>query len=132
MNPIAENTSDGLVSEEAPTVKAVAAMKPLAKPGRDDRKSCRCTVPQEHQFCELKVGDDVLLALLVDQSAGGFAVLVDRLDGLKIGEKVDLNTDMGTFTVRIVHINEVAPPKDVAIDRCFRVGVKKTHRFFLF
>ena len=47
--------------------------------GRDQRKSFRCTVADTCQRCELKVGSHLLPARLLDESAGGFAVLVDHL-----------------------------------------------------
>ena len=133
-DPIAKKMPDvyPLEEEDSTDEPIVTGTKSIAKQGRDERKSCRCTVPQDRQACELKVGANVLLALLVDKSAGGFGVLVDRLGGLKTGEKAELHTDMGQFTVRIVHIREVALPKDTALDTCFLVGMKKARRFLLF
>ena len=63
--------------------------------GRDDRKSTRNQVSKARQSCELKVGTGVVPALLVDESRGGFAILIDRLEGLKRGKKAKLHTDMG-------------------------------------
>ena len=72
-------------------------------------------------------------ASLVNESKDGFAVLIDRLDGLKIGKKAELHTDMGRFTVRIVYIDKVGQPIDAAFksDCWFRVGMKKARSFFL-
>ena len=87
-------------------------------------------MPQARQSCELKVGTKVLSASLVNESKGGFAVLIDRLDGLKIGKKVELHTNTGWFTVRIVYINKVAPPENAApeCDSWFRLGMKIKQR----
>ena len=42
------------------------------------------------------------------------SVLIDRLDGLKVGKKVELHTNIGSFMVRIVYINKVVPPRNAA------------------
>jgi hypothetical protein len=129
-----ESVSECLSSEDMQIVDWAADEEPPAIPGRDERRSCRFVVPHTQQACEMKVGTQTLLGALVDMSEGGFAVLVARLDGLKVGRKVELNTDMGRFTVRITYINEVARPKKAASgsDFWFRLGMKKTRRFFLF
>jgi hypothetical protein len=129
MNPIVQTMPKSLVAEEQPTGE-----EPLAKLRRDSRKSCRSTVPKERQACELKVGANVSSALLANESKHGFAVLIDRLNGLKIGKKAELHTDMGRFTVRIVYINKVGQPIDAAFqsDCWFRVGMKKARSFSLF
>jgi hypothetical protein len=130
MNAILQKVRKLLVSEEEPTNKATTGTEPDAKPGRDERKSCRCRVPKERRSCELKVGDNVLSALLANESKRGFAVLIERLGGLKVGEKAELHTEWGWFKVRIVFINEVAPPED-ADPKCaswFQVGMKVRRR----
>ena len=84
-------------------------------------------MPKVRQSCELKVGIRVLSALLVNESHGGFTVLIDRLDSLTVGKKVELHTDMEGFMVRIIYINKVARPKDAAAkcDSWFQLGMKK-------
>ena len=69
-------------------------------------------------------------ALLVNESQGGFAVLVDRPDGLKIGKKVELRTNMGWFMVRVVYINKAARPINAApgCDSWFQAGVRIKQR----
>jgi hypothetical protein len=116
------------------TEEAESGPQTIAKPGREERKSVRVLVPQARRACQLKVGSSVLPALMVDRSASGFAVLIDCLDGLKAGKKVELNTDAGHFKVRIVYINKAARPKDAptASDSYFRVGLKKARSFRLF
>ena len=106
-------------------------------PGREDRKSSRIAVPAARQSCELKVGDDLLSALLVDESRGGFAVLIDRLEGIELGKKADLRTDRGWFKVRIVYIAEAAPHahpahSDPKCDSWFRLGLRKASSFLMF
>ena len=90
--------------------------------------------PKARQSCELKVGTGVVPALLVDESRGGFAILIDRLEGLKRGKKAKLHTDMGWFVVRIVYIRKAARPSgsDSKCDTWFRVGLRKARSFFLF
>lgn len=111
-----------------PADEAMAGPKPIGTPRRDDRKSCRNVVPQARQSCELKTASNVLPALLVNESQGGFAVLIDGLDGIKIGKKVELHTDMGWFTVRVIYASKVASPNNVAPkgDAWYRLGIKKT------
>jgi uncharacterized protein YbcI len=134
MNPIAEKTPDILISEEAPTARAVAAMKPPAKTSRRQRKSCRRIVPVARQSCELKAGGKVLSASLVNESQGGFAVWTDSVDCLKTGEKVRLNTDQGWVTVRVVYVREVAKSQDASpkCDAWFQLGFKKAGGFLCF
>jgi hypothetical protein len=112
----------------------VAVKETPCVPGRDDRKSCRNPVPEARQSCELKLGDDVLPALLLDESRGGFAILADRLEGAKPGKKAKLHTDMGWFQVRIVYVREAARPAhaNTKSDRWFRLGLRKKRSFFLF
>jgi len=82
----------------------------------------------------LRVGSNVMPALLMDRSAGGFAVVIDRADGLKAGKKVELITDLGRFKVRVVYINKIAPPKDAPTqsDVWFRLGLKLARSFCFF
>lgn len=104
-----------------------------ASPGREDRRSPRYSVPLAQQPCVLEIDANALPASLVDMSEGGFAVLVERLEGLKIGKQIKLKTDMGCFTVHITYINEVAPPKKATSDAdCYyRLGMKKSRKSFL-
>jgi hypothetical protein len=130
MNPISQELPEFLTLDEESTDAAVAAVTALAKPGRDDRKSCRFNVPQARQSCELKVGHNVLSASLLNASRDGFAVLIDRTDGLSVGKKIELHTNMGWFTVRIVYINKVGRPQGVPpeCDSWFRVGMRIKRR----
>ena len=101
---------------------------------RDDRKSCRNPVPEARQPCELNVGDSIMPALLIDESRDGFAVMIDRLEGVKSGKRAKLRTDAGWVKVRIIYITKVAPPacSNPKSDCCFRLGLRKARSFFLF
>jgi hypothetical protein len=102
------------------------------KARQEDRKSNRAPVPRDKRSCELQVAGKLVPALLMDSSEGGFSILVESLDNLKIGKKVNLHLDENWVTVRIVYINKTARPKD-ANSQCeswFRLGVKKARRFF--
>jgi hypothetical protein len=114
------------------TNKTRADIQPAWKSQLDERKSCRCTVPEAQQSCEVKVGTNILSASLVNESEGGFAVLMHGVGDLRVGRKVQLHTSLGWSTVRVVHIEKVAGPKDAASegDPCFRLGLKKRGRFF--
>jgi hypothetical protein len=112
----------------------VIVKKPVAKKNRDERRSRRCPVPPDRQACELKIGSALLSAYLLNESEGGFCVVIDRLEELKTGDKVTIQTDAGTFTVRIVHIQQIVPPDGAPADSdsWFRLGVKKASRFSFF
>jgi uncharacterized protein YbcI len=131
MNPI-NKTAPPLASKKAPSAGAVARKKPPANLSRDKRRSNRRNVQQARQACELKVGANIVSALLVNESKTGFAVLTKRLADLKIGALIQLHTDNGFFTVRVVHVKEVARPRDAspAWRPKFRLGLKKEHGLF--
>lgn len=111
-----------------------APLKKSWSPSRNNRKSCRIAVPDARQSCELKVGAHLLSALLVDESKGGFSIMVDCLEGIKSGKRANLHTDMGWFKVRIVYIKKVARPAhaDPKCDCWFRLGLRKARSFLLF
>jgi hypothetical protein len=125
---------DHLSGNDALFGEAAIAQNKTVAPGRDDRKSYRYPMPKARQSCELKVGDDLLPAVLLDESKGGFAILIDRLNGLKSGKKAELHTDMGWFKVRIVYIKSAERPaySDPSSDCWFRLGLRKARSFFLF
>jgi hypothetical protein len=82
------------------------------KPSQDRRTACRYTVAECRQRCELKVDSHVLSARLVNESASGFAVVVDHRARLHVGQQAQLDTDSGSFAVRVVHIAAVRPTED--------------------
>jgi hypothetical protein len=130
MNPILQKVRKLLGSKGKPTDNAANGTEPPAKRSREERRSGRCRIPKEQQTCELKVGTSVLPALLVNESKRGFAALIDRLEGLKVGDKVELHTKWAWFKVRVVFINRVAPPEDAApgCASWFQVGMKVRQR----
>jgi len=127
MNPIAKKMFDIFGSEEALTDEATAGAKAAAKPGINDRASCRYIVPPKRQPCELKINANVVPASLENESNGGFAVLTDQLDGIKAGKKVELHVDKGWFTVRVVYVQEISDPLNTNPNRRrrSRLGLKK-------
>ena len=100
------------------------------KPIRDQRKSFRCAVAEARQSCELKVGPIVMPASLVDESSGGYAVVVDRPTGLDVNQTAELRTDAGWYAVRVVHITKVQPRQyeGVSLTRpgpWYRLGLRR-------
>jgi len=97
--------------------------------GRNRRESFRCAVADTRQNCAINVGSEVRQARLLNQSAGGFAVLVDRPADLNIGDTAELRTDAGWFTVRLVHVEEVEAINDDAVasqqSPWFRLGFSR-------
>ena len=101
---------------------------------RDERRASRSVVPEEKQPCEIKLKSTVLPATLLDVSSYGFSILLDRLEGFKVGRKAHLHTKMGRFLVKVVYIQSIARPDNApsGSDTWFRLGVKKARSFMLF
>ena len=96
----------------------------------NQRRSFRCKVVDAGRLCQLIVGADVLSARLLDESAGGFAVAVDRLAGLEVGQTAELRTDTGHFSVRVANVAETTPSEDANAPaeeqhRSFRLGLMR-------
>ena len=75
---------------------------------RDQRKSYRCAVDPTRQPCELQVGSRAAPAKLLDESAGGFSVLVHHPPELTLNQTARLRKDGNWFNVRVVHIQAIA------------------------
>jgi hypothetical protein len=101
---------------------------------RDERRATRSAVPKEKQPCEIKFKSTVLPATILDVSSYGFSILLDRLEGLKVGKKAHLHTKMGRYLIKVVYINSVAPPDGAppGSDTWLRLGLKKARSFMLF
>lgn len=101
-----------------------------AQKDRDQRQSFRCPVrgPSE---CVLEVGGATIPGQLVDESAGGFSVLVENPPESAIDQPARLRTDAGWFPVRIIHIqqqevsidNEDAGSEESPSKKCCRLGL---------
>jgi hypothetical protein len=126
MNPIAEQMPGFQIPEDWTTDEATTGAVPFGNSSRDERKSPRYGVPEARQSCELKIGAKILPASLVNESEDGFSVLIDRLDGLKSGKKVELHTHKGWYQVRIIYINMAARPAGAAPEcgSWYRLGMK--------
>jgi hypothetical protein len=129
MNPILPDAQDPRVSEQGPTEAATAGTTPPAQASQFERRAPRIPVPQVHQPCELKTQANIFGAALINESDTGFAVLIDRLDGLDIGVEVELHTDTEWMAVEIVYIKKVIPCASsvTKCDSLFQLGVRKTH-----
>ena len=127
MNPLTRKTPGTPISKRAPAAKPATAVEPCVESGKHKRKSARHIVPLDRQSCKLKVGGKVLSASLVNESRGGFAIWTDSVDSLKMGDKVQLHTDQGWFTARIVYLREVAKSQDAQTecDSWFQLGLEK-------
>jgi hypothetical protein len=79
----------------------------------DQRQTYRCPVADSRRKCALSFGGDPVSAILLDQSAGGFAALVQLADEPRVGLKAVLQTDSGQFNVRLAYVSRSLPPKDV-------------------
>jgi hypothetical protein len=65
--------------------------------------------------CELRLGSVVLPAMLLDESSGGFGVLVGGLPSISANQTAQLRNDRGWFDCRIVYAREVVPTKAVPV-----------------
>ncbi len=94
----------------------------------DQRSSFRCLVAESRRQCALRIGEETLPAWLIDESAGGFSVLVDRPLNLETEQTVLLQTDSGWFNVRVTSAVEVPPPEDCDVvepTEWFRLGLQR-------
>ena len=65
--------------------------------------------------CELRLGSVVLPAMLLDESSGGFGVLVGGLPSISANQRAQLRNDRGWFDCRIIYAREVVPTKAVPV-----------------
>lgn len=78
--------------------------------GGEKRSAFRCPVSQPEQGALLRVGKTQKMRVqLLDESAGGFAVLADRHPGVRDGDVVRLYTESGWHEVRVVHVRKHRP-----------------------
>jgi hypothetical protein len=69
----------------------------------NQRRSFRIAVAAEQRGARLRVEGRDYKVVLEDESAGGFAVLVDGALMLKAGDRLPLHTNSGWSIVRVVH-----------------------------
>ena len=97
----------------------------------EQRSSFRCPVAESRRQCALRIGKERMPAWLIDESAGGFSVLVDRPPNLEAEQTVLLQIDSGWFNVRVRSIVEVPPPEDCEVveseepTEWFRLGLQR-------
>jgi len=76
---------------------------------RNQRKSFRCPMTESRRQGVLVVGKTRLPVWLLDESAGGFAVLADAPPWVTENQRVQLVTDAGWFHVGVIHVRQVDP-----------------------
>ena len=76
----------------------------------DLRGSFRCPVAESRQHCVLHVGGELHPGRLLDESAGGFAVLLDKQPNVEVAQTALLQTDSGYFQVRVMYMAEAPTP----------------------
>ena len=77
--------------------------------GSEKRSAFRCRVPASERESVLRVGRKRIPVRVLDESAGGFAVLVGRRPGVAADDVVRLWTDSGWHEARVVHVCEHEP-----------------------
>lgn len=97
-------------------------------PQSQKRKSVRHRVPPGQQSCEWKVEANQVSGKLLDESDGGFCVLIPDLLGVGICERAQLRTTDGWVWVTVIHIAEVqsghASSEADSPRTSYRVGVQ--------
>ncbi len=83
-----------------------------ANPSNDRRESFRCPIEEPRERSVLRVGANTLPCRLLDESAGGFSVLLDGPVDLGADQIAELHSDAGSFEVRVIHATDAAPLKD--------------------
>ena len=73
----------------------------------DQRKSYRCRVPQGQEHAELQVGRRRTPIRLFNESAGGFAALVEGNPGIKVDDVLELITGTDRFEARVAYVSQV-------------------------
>jgi hypothetical protein len=73
---------------------------------QDQRKSYRCVVPAKCQECEVRTGSIIRPAKLLDESSGGFSILVRKPFQVTARQIIQLHTTSGWYNARVVHITD--------------------------
>jgi len=81
----------------------------------EQRKSSRCPVLASRMRCELRLSSLVLPAMLLNESSGGYSVLVRGLPSVSANQKAQLRNDRGWFDCRIIYAREVEPTKAIPV-----------------
>jgi hypothetical protein len=90
----------------------------------DGRGSFRCRSGPPGRDAELRSNEQRLAVRLLDESAGGFAVVADRRPDLRPGDVVQLHLGSAVFEVRVAHIGEMEPV-DSRGGQAFRIGLRR-------
>ena len=94
------------------------------------RESFRCAADESKQAAELRVGGEWVPAKLLDESAGGFGVRVDRPLGVSVGDLLQLRLADECFEAHVTNVVEEAPSGD-GEEPTFRLGLKRVGEIFL-
>jgi hypothetical protein len=79
-------------------------------PSHNKRRSVRCSVSPSRRQSTLIIGRKTFPVQLVDESTGGFAVMIDHSPGMRVGDMARLETDWGLFEVRLARITRADSP----------------------
>jgi len=97
------------------------------EPRNEQRQSVRCAVADVRRQSTFITKAGAMPAVLLDESAGGFAVALGQSPPLKVGDMAALQTDTGLYQVRVANIRMTELPEDVAVanypQAWYRVGL---------
>lgn len=96
--------------------------------GRDRRRGCRFVSADPRFDSVLLVGRREIPAGIVDESSGGFCILVGQAAGVEVEAVVRLRTKTGCYEVRVANIQRVSnddqPPSEVQPE-AYRLGLQR-------
>jgi hypothetical protein len=89
------------------------------------RKHFRFRTSGRRCQAELEFGQRRIPVQLFDESAGGFAVVVEKCPDFKRGDVLQLYLDSGVFKVGVVYVCEMEPAEPWRTGPVFRVGLQR-------
>jgi len=99
----------------------------MAIPPKDSnrRKHFRFRTSGPRCQAELRFGQRRIPVQLFDESAGGFAVVVQNCPEFKRGDVLELRLETGVFKVGVVYVCEMEPVEPWRTGPIFRVGLQR-------
>lgn len=100
-------------------------------PGKDldKRRSRRYPAWIANGRGELQIGERRLPVRLLDQSAGGYAVLANECPGIRRGDVIQLHVEVESFEMRVTYVGEESSGDPQAHGMSYRIGLERVKEF---